>query len=1851
MTTRFMQKLSIVVVMVMFLQLLSSLLLEIPHTQAASYRYDPNTGKYLESVPLPGADFNELSPSDDNIHIKSDPLLNFGADDTSAPVNKLIVTSGGISDASGVIDVAQAVYESGQSYDGTGYLQFGKVNATGGGPINVIYKVDGLDKNATYRLSAVMRSGGGGAFQFGVKSFDALNYTTGSSQMLKSADMGLSTAEWKEISLEFTPTQAIDPHVKIAFWANAGSTTKPLVYVDHIRLEKVLDTEPPAPTPTPTPGQEANPNAVMSVDFENVTEAVYTDPAKTDGFISTDGNAEITNADKKSGVYSLKLGKSSSLPATVRYVKTGLQPSTAYRIVFSAKVANTSNKLSFRISGYRNNNPNDRQDIMNYIEHTQIQNSDWSTFHYDFETGAGIDRAYIEFNTAAGSTAFIDDVSMEIRGTGDVPLTASKLSRGSELFIKQGLQIQSWTATDEAYALKSWQKYPSGAAIKDLGLTAVQYHDAPEYNSEIHKEVPDLKWGIAFGPYASHLSSSYFESDAIKKFDSGKVGSPTQDEQDNGFLTAEQLANKDNLVNVGFGDEENYSDTLTQIIKDWFDVSKKQYPDVLVHHNEVGNTPTPEMSMISTFNEDMLRKYVRTAKPDFITYDMYYWRESRQSQEVGGTVIPFYDDLNRYRKIAAEGYDGSGKSPIPFGKYMQAWRTGPGAATPEKRGDGWYEMTESQINLEAFSNWTFGAKWLSMFAWLDQNPAYIFNDYRMDENGNINKYYTFDLYKEMVRQSKNLGEHLIRINSTDVRIVPGQHLSNGTAVSNARPAGNPAWSKAGDQAFIDSIDVKNIGVANNGLNGDVFIGYFDPLPGIDTTQFFTSTAPKYFMILNGLTSGEGLPAEEQKGSSNETRQQIKVTFDLSSGIDPGKLRKVSRLNGEIVKVPLTDRGNGKYEMTLEIGGGMADLYFWELGTMNAANSYQAGVEDAQDVRLTGDPQYAKKPARDLNGKTVTIGWIQGTTSPVPQPYNNIGFAYTKDASGNLNPMKAGDIGAYFSRDYELELWNRRVARIQKDNHVTLKFVPDLNWTKEQLMTNIAKVKSGETVADMPDILVVPDEWTWSGLVKANMIVPASSFEEFDFTERKWNKAYMAMSSLSNNIYGMYAGPTLSSTGMFANKTALAAVGAADDLAALQQNNGWNWSKLKEIGEKLKNAGQSGKYLLADTDGLFRQMLASNEADLVNLNKAVNGDVQINNANFMDAVELYHYLYQDGLIAEKPEGATDDWYLEQFRKGNLLFMVMPYNQTVERLQIADKTQEATVTMQDGTFLGQPAKVPVITDVRDIAIPAGDYTMSKESWVDLMFPMGPKATGYTSIIDQPSYPVMLASAQDPSDAAYVWNELNAEFTGVAYNRFLKTYLNQRTADLNTLQRIGLKEGVADTATASGVWQAAIKPRLLPALKDGTVNSQLVNEVNLFATAYLQEHAVNTAETSTPETPPSPSTPTTVPAQVSVDANNVPVDANGTASVKIGEDVLQQALQNMHNQTLEIVVKTTGIAKEVLVALPAQQLRAIVEHGVSTVRIHTGLATVSLSSELLNTHMGSMSSSIQLVVSKIDVGVLSEDLQRKIGGNTILDFQLSLDDKRISTFNDSRSVAVSVPYTLTKGEVPERIVAYYVNDEGKLEVVKNGVYHAATGQVAFSPSHFSKYVVMPVAASFNDLDSVPWAKAAIEGLAAREVISGVSEGEFRPDDIVTRAQFIHMLMNGFSLSNEHTNTNAAFNDVQADSWYSASIGRALQLGIVQGKADGSFGVNEAISRQDMAVLVYRMAKFLNLTLKSSTDAALFADRAQIADYAIEAVALLQQNGVLNGVKEGTFAPTAVSTRAQAAVIVSRVLAMMNP
>ena len=170
-----------------------------------------------------------------------------------------------------------------------------------------------------------------------------------------------------------------------------------------------------------------------------------------------------------------------------------------------------------------------------------------------------------------------------------------------------------------------------------------------------------------------------------------------------------------------------------------------------------------------------------------------------------------------------------------------------------------------------------------------------------------------------------------------------------------------------------------------------------------------------------------------------------------------------------------------------------------------------------------------------------------------------------------------------------------------------------------------------------------------------------------------------------------------------------------------------------------------------------------------------------------------------------------------------------------------------------------------------------------------------------------------------------------------------------------------------------------------------------------------------------------------------------------------------------------------------------------------------------------------------------------------------------------------------------------------------------------------------------TFSDIASVEWAKEAIEALAEKGIINGRGDGKFAPNDSVTREEFVKIIIGAFDLLNE--DAKADFGDVGAERWSYAFIATANELGIVTGDGE-NFNPTGAMSRQDMAVVIFRTAEKLGLVL--SGDAESFADSEEIADYAKDAIKALTANGIVNGMGDGTFAPKATVTRAQAAKVI---------
>jgi len=361
------------------------------------------------------------------------------------------------------------------------------------------------------------------------------------------------------------------------------------------------------------------------------------------------------------------------------------------------------------------------------------------------------------------------------------------------------------------------------------------------------------------------------------------------------------------------------------------------------------------------------------------------------------------------------------------------------------------------------------------------------------------------------------------------------------------------------------------------------------------------------------------------------------------------------------------------------------------------------------------------------------------------------------------------------------------------------------------------------------------------------------------------------------------------------------------------------------------------------------------------------------------------------------------------------------------------------------------------------------------------------------------------------------------------------------------------------------------------------------------------------------------------------------------KFGKEALKKAIEEAENGIARLKVTGAEDAGELIINIPSEDMELAIEKGIKRIEVETDQAVFSINPEILKNSNGEYPSNIELTVKKVDTSALPEETRNLVGNNTAYDFGLSADNEAIDSF-ETGDVVVSVDYALKPGEDPNKVVVYQIDDNGSVKAVVNGRYNPETGKVEFALKEMGMYAAVYNDVTFSDISSVPWAKEAIEYLAARGVISGSGDGTFRPNDNVTRAEFIKMLMMALELEDEEAV--CTFSDVKKGAWYYRPIATAEKLGIVKGKGDGTFGVNDEILRQDMAVMIYRIAQLLGIDLGDDISVEPFKDEAEISGYAKEAVAAMQRAGIIKGTGDGSFAPKNTATRAEAAVIIYRLI-----
>jgi len=169
-------------------------------------------------------------------------------------------------------------------------------------------------------------------------------------------------------------------------------------------------------------------------------------------------------------------------------------------------------------------------------------------------------------------------------------------------------------------------------------------------------------------------------------------------------------------------------------------------------------------------------------------------------------------------------------------------------------------------------------------------------------------------------------------------------------------------------------------------------------------------------------------------------------------------------------------------------------------------------------------------------------------------------------------------------------------------------------------------------------------------------------------------------------------------------------------------------------------------------------------------------------------------------------------------------------------------------------------------------------------------------------------------------------------------------------------------------------------------------------------------------------------------------------------------------------------------------------------------------------------------------------------------------------------------------------------------------------------------------------------PWAIEAVNALSKAGIINGFGDGTFRPDANITRAEFVKIATLAFNMAEASAKAN--FTDVYETDWYYSYVGSGQRNGIITGNPDGTFCPNNGITRQDLALIIYRIIEKNAITSENETRPVKFTDEANISNYALNAVYKMQTLGIINGFEDGSFHPTENATRAQTAKIIYYVL-----
>lgn len=408
-------------------------------------------------------------------------------------------------------------------------------------------------------------------------------------------------------------------------------------------------------------------------------------------------------------------------------------------------------------------------------------------------------------------------------------------------------------------------------------------------------------------------------------------------------------------------------------------------------------------------------------------------------------------------------------------------------------------------------------------------------------------------------------------------------------------------------------------------------------------------------------------------------------------------------------------------------------------------------------------------------------------------------------------------------------------------------------------------------------------------------------------------------------------------------------------------------------------------------------------------------------------------------------------------------------------------------------------------------------------------------------------------------------------------------------------------------------------------------------------------------------------------SVDKANSPMQVKIMVTGKLDKndnvevDITNENIEDAYNKALEIAKENgyeyngislvlnvkigNGLANSLTINLTNSVLDSIINKNIKNIIVALDNPDIMIDFDLtsLKEIRRQAKSDVTITATELDNSKLSVSGRNAIANRPAFDFKVNdSSGNQVSDFG-AGSVSISIPYILGENENASNIQAVYVDDNGNVKWLKGSVYDGVEQRLYFRTSHFSTYGVgyKTTDIVFDDIES-HWAKENIEFVVSRELFKGTSNTSFSPDTAMTRAMFVTVL-GRLAEADVSEYTKSSFSDVEYDAYYMGYIEWATENGVVEGIGDGKFAPNQAITREQVAVIMANYSKMIGVILPSINAENTYEDNTLISSYAKDATKVMQIAGVIKGNDDNKFDPQGTATRAMISTVLRRFVEIM--